>query len=206
MAEQQIAFYVNLNLCTGCKACQVACKDKSNLKPGVTWRRVAEYVGGNWAKDGNTVKQNVFAYYVSTACNHCQNPICVEVCPVQAMTKRADGIVMVDAEKCIGCRYCEWACPYGAPQFDQEAGKVTKCNFCADLLDTGQNPACVMACPSRAIEFGELKDLQAKYGTANEVEPLPEASLTEPALVLTPHRNAVRSGSGSGTLGNPEEV
>jgi anaerobic dimethyl sulfoxide reductase subunit B len=206
MAEQQIAFYVNLNLCTGCKACQVACKDKSNLPIGVTWRRVAEYVGGNWSKDGNTVKQNVFAYYVSTACNHCQNPICVEVCPVQAMTKRADGVVVIDAEKCIGCRYCEWACPYGAPQFDQAEGKMTKCNFCYDLLDTGQNPACVMACPSRAIEFGELTDLQAKYGTVNEIEPLPDSSLTEPSLVLTPHRSAQPSGTGSGKLGNPEEV
>jgi anaerobic dimethyl sulfoxide reductase subunit B (iron-sulfur subunit) len=206
MANKQKAFYVNLTACTGCKACQVACKDKWDLPVGVSWRRVAEYVGGNWVQQGNTYRQNVFAYYVSVACNHCAKPTCMEVCPAQAITKREDGLVLIDADKCIGCRYCAWACPYGAPQFNEALGKMTKCNFCYDYQDAGQVPSCVAACPSRALDFGELSDLQAKYGTLNAVEPLPDPSITQPALVLMAHKDAQLSGTGTGVLANPAEV
>lgn len=203
----QLAFYFNANLCTGCKACQVACKDKWDLDIGVTWRRVAEFSGGNWTvnPDG-TYENTVFAYYTSVACNHCENPLCRDVCPTQAITKREDGIVLIDQDKCIGCRYCEWACPYSAPQFDEARGVMTKCNMCVDSIDAGEPPACVGACPSRALDFGELDELRAKYGDVAALEPLPPAELTEPALVLTPHRNAVAVGSNAGKLANPEEI
>ena len=205
---KQYAFHFNSDLCTGCKACQVACKDKWDLNVGVTWRRVAEYSGGGWSTNPDgTYTHSVVGYYVSVACNHCQNPLCVEVCPTEAMHKTEDGIVMVDYEKCIGCRYCEWACPYGAPQFDEEAGVMTKCTFCADLLDKGQKPACVDACVMRALDFGELDELRAKYGDVDAIEPLPMANITEPSLVITPHRDAQVSGTGTGRIiSMPEEM
>jgi anaerobic dimethyl sulfoxide reductase subunit B (iron-sulfur subunit) len=197
----RLAFYFDASACVGCKTCQVACKDKNSLPLGVRWRRVYEYAGGDWVPHGDQMlPSNVFGYTMSVACMHCQDPLCVEACPAGAMTKRADGVVLIDADKCIGCRYCEWACPYGAPQFDEAAGVMTKCNFCQDLLAQGQNPACVDACPLRALQFGELTELQAKHGVVNAMEPLPSGSLTSPALVLTPHRHAQPSGAGTGQL------
>lgn len=204
----QLAFYFNASACTGCKACQAACKDKNNSPLGVIWRRVYHYGGGNWMqKDGFWTPNGVFAYSVSMACNHCEKPTCMEVCPAGAISKRSDGVVTINAELCIGCRYCEWACPYGAPQFDEQAGYMTKCNFCNDLLDQGQNPACVDACTMRCLEFGDLAELRAKYGDLNAIEPLPDSGFTQPALVITPHKNAQLSGSGIGRITNlPEEV
>ena len=204
----QLGFYFDANRCTGCKACQIACKDKSDLPVGVTWRRVAEFTGGSWVHNTDeSYDHTVFAYYTSVACNHCDNPICVHVCPTQALWKRdEDGIVQVDASKCIGCRYCEWACPYGAPQFDEEIGVMTKCNFCVDYIDAGEPPACVAACPSRALEFGDIEELRAQHGELAEVAPLPEASITEPNLVIDPHHSARAVGSTQGKLANPEEV
>jgi anaerobic dimethyl sulfoxide reductase subunit B (iron-sulfur subunit) len=208
---KQLGFYLDASACTACKACMIACKDKNNLPVGMNWRKVYEYGGGTWGPDPANptllVANNVYAYSVSIACMHCQSPLCVEACPAGAMTKNADGIVLVDADKCIGCRYCEWACPYGAPQFDETAGVMTKCNFCQDLQAQGQNPACVDACPMRALEFGELADLRAKHGIVNSIEPLASAEYTNPALVVTPHKHAQPSGRGTGrVLALPEEA
>ena len=207
MANQK-AFYFDASACTGCKACQVACQDKNDLPAGMLWRRVFSYGGGSWTQQGETMApNNLFAYSVSTACQHCQTPRCLQVCPAAAISKREDGIVLIDANKCIGCRYCEWACPYGAPRFNEEAGVMTKCNFCYDLQDQGLNPACVDACVMRALESGELAELQRKYGAENAIEPLPEARYTSPALVITLHKHAQRSGQGTGRILNlPEEV
>jgi anaerobic dimethyl sulfoxide reductase subunit B (iron-sulfur subunit) len=130
------------------------------------------------------------------------------VCPTKAIYKRAaDGVVLIDADKCIGCRYCEWACPYGAPQFNEEIGVMTKCDFCEDLLAAGNNPACVDACVMRCLDFGELSELREKYGDFNEIEPLPKSDITVPAFVVTPHPNTEVSGTGSGKLQTlPSEV
>jgi len=136
---------------------------------------------------------------------HCQDPACVAVCPTTAISKDENGVVTIDADKCIGCRYCEWACPYGAPQFNEAAGVMTKCNFCQDLVAQGQNPACVDACPMRALEFGELGDLQAAHGTLNAIEPLPSGDYTNPSLVITPHKDAELVGTGTGRILNLAE-
>ena len=199
---KQLGFYVNVANCTGCKACEIACKDKSNLPSGVRWRRVYEFGGGDWVQDGEqVVASGVFSYFVSNACNHCEKPICMEVCPASAISKRDDGIVLIDANKCIGCRYCSWACPYGAPQFNEEAKVMTKCNFCYDLQAQGEKPACVDGCPYRVLEFGDIEELRAKHGNLNNVAPMPDPSLTKPAVVYSPHKNT-RTSATSGQVMN----
>ena len=207
----QLGFYFDASACTGCKACQVACKDKNNLPVGVIWRRVYNYGGGGWvasaAHKDVMIPNNIFAYSISAACMHCENPVCVEVCPTTAMSKDENGIVSIDDDKCIGCRYCEWACPYGAPQFNEAAGVMTKCNLCKDLLAEGGNPACVDACPMRALEFGDIEELRAKYGTLDGIAPMPSGELTNPSIVITPHKNSEAVGAGTGHILNlPEEI
>ncbi len=206
MAER-LGFYFDQSICTGCKACQIACKDKHDTPVGVNWRRVVEYSGGTWQQTGDTFSPNVFTYYTSIACNHCENPVCVQVCPTTAMTRRDDGTVFVDADKCVGCRYCSWACPYSAPQFNADTGHMTKCDLCKDYRDTGQSPACVAACPSRALDWGKVEELQAKYpGSVVSMAPLPDPSITKPNLVIMPHRDAQPVGAGTGEIMNPEEI
>ena len=206
---KQLGFYFDASGCTGCKACAIACKDRSDLPVGTNFRKVYQYGGGNWANDpqnpGVMIPNNVFVYSLSAACMHCQDPICVEVCPVSAITKRDDGVVLIDKERCIGCRYCEWACPYGAPQFNEEKGYMTKCDFCQDLQAQGQNPVCVDACVMRVLKFGELEELKAEYGNVAAIEPLPIAELTSPSLVITPHKHAQISGQGTGHILSVEE-
>jgi len=205
---QQLGFWIDQQYCTGCKACQVACKDKHDLPLGVTWRRVVEYSGGSWSTDpaAGTFTPNVFTYYTSISCNHCDDPVCVAVCPTTAMHKGADGIVSVDPAKCVGCRFCEWACPYSAPQFDPSAGVMTKCDLCADELAEGRDPACVAACPSRVLHYGDIADLRAAHGDRADVAPLPDPSITRPNLVITPHRHAEPADAGTGSITNPEEI
>lgn len=205
------AFYFNSELCTGCKTCMIACKDKHNTPHSVLWRRVLEYSGGEWLPTAhNTYQQNVFAYYVSLSCNHCENPVCATGCPTKAMHKDENGIVWVDQTRCVGCRYCEWNCPYGAPQFDPELKKMTKCDFCRDYLAEGKAPACVAACTCRALDFGEYEELKKRYGEAANIAPLPSPTMTTPHFFCTPNRHSKPQGSTEGMRGklisNPEEV
>jgi anaerobic dimethyl sulfoxide reductase subunit B (iron-sulfur subunit) len=188
---KQYAFYFDANSCIDCKACQIACQDKNDLPGNVIWRRVIEYGGGDWVMQDNVMVPNgIFTYALSTSCMHCQNPICVDVCP--------SGLVNDDI--CLGCRYCEWACPYAAPAYRSDLGVMTKCTFCEDLLAVGENPACVDACVTRALDFGELSDLRAKYGNLDEMAPLPDAKFTSPSFVLTPYRASQETGSKVGKI------
>ncbi len=198
---KQLGWYFDAQACIGCKACEIACKDAHDLPIGIRWRHVWDYGGGTWAQeDGFLVPRGVFTYHVSTACMHCLEPACMAVCPSGAITKQKDGIVLIDPGTCVADRSCEKACPYGAPQFDRDRGVMTKCTFCANLLALGEQPACVAICPQRCLGFGEVNSLQEKYGTLAAVEPLPDASITEPALVITPHKYSQKSGFGTGVV------
>ena len=109
-------------------------------------------------------------------------------------------------KKCLGCRYCEWACPYSAPQFDQALGQMTKCDFCREELEQGGVPSCVAGCPTRALQFGEYDQLAARHDSGLLMAPLPPPLLTEPNFILTPHRDAKPGQARTGAICNPEEV
>jgi anaerobic dimethyl sulfoxide reductase subunit B (iron-sulfur subunit) len=189
------AFTLDASSCTGCKACQEACKDKNQLPVDVLWRRVIEISGGEWKQQKDAWTNNVFAYNLSIACNHCVHPKCAGVCPVNAFILRADGIVYIDSSKCMGCGYCSWACPYGAPQYNPMQGQMTKCNFCFDYIDAGLPPSCVAACPLRVLNFTKVDGGQWEVGGKKLWElpaiehpfPLPKNSHTEPHLSIKPH-------------------
>ncbi len=190
------AFTFDASACSGCKACQAACKDKNNLPVGVLWRRVYEVTGGDWQRKGEAWTNTVFAYNLSLACNHCVHPKCAGVCPTDAYVVRPDGIVYIDESKCMGCGYCAWACPYAVPQYDPDLGQMTKCNFCFDNIDAGLLPACVAACPLRVLDFIVVDDGQQAVGgkrllwsvpASEHPFPLPNYSRTEPHLAIEPH-------------------
>lgn len=186
--RKQLTFTFDQSRCTGCKACQIACKDKNDLPVGVTWRRVYESCGGAWPEADGLVASGVFTYYTSVSCNHCTDPICVSVCPSTAMRKGEAGVVVVDPAVCIGCGYCAMACPYEAPQYRAEQGIMTKCDGCPDRIAEGLAPACVAACPTRAL--GHLLT-SAPAPTSRQPEPLPDPALTRPNLIVGPHPRAV---------------
>nr|NQU89113.1 dimethylsulfoxide reductase subunit B [Bacteroidota bacterium] len=202
----RLAFYFDANACSGCKTCQVSCKDKHDLPVGILWRRVYEVTGGDWEKHGKAWKNNIFAYNVSMSCNHCEDPICLKNCPAKAITKRVDGIVEINPNKCLGCRYCAWVCPYGAPQFNEGKGIMTKCDLCADYIDEGKSPSCVDSCPMRAMDFGNYEELVEKYGDRGDIFPLPNRHHTQPSLLVKPHRSSPDVQLEKPEVSNMEEV
>ncbi len=174
----QLGFYYNMSTCIGCRVCQIACKDKNNLNVGTLYRRVYDLESGKYP--------NPRIDHLSIGCNHCADPKCVKNCPTGALSKRErDGVVLHDKSKCIGCRMCVWSCPYGAPQYKEDEGKVGKCDLCVDLLEKGEKPACVSACVMRALDVGEIGELRKKYGTAADALGLPDSSITDPSITIT---------------------
>ena len=126
----QYGFYVESNYCVGCKACQVACKDEHDLEVGQLFRKITTKESGQIIEQNKAFFSNVTAYHLSTSCHHCDEPACVKNCPTGAMNKNPEtGIVSVNQDRCIGCRYCTWACPYGAPQYNEQIGKTGKCDL-----------------------------------------------------------------------------
>lgn len=205
---KQYGFYIDTTICSGCKTCTLSCKDEKNQDLGPKFRRVYEYGGGEWVKQGETLwSQNIFTYYVSISCNHCMEPTCTIGCPTEAMHKREeDGLVVVDDTLCVGCRYCEMRCPYGAPQFDPIKKIMTKCDGCYERVSQGMLPVCVSSCPQRALDFDEIQVLREKYGTESEIAPLPKAHYTKPNLVIKAHIDAKMSDDKSGKILNSVEV
>lgn len=141
---QQYGFEVDLDRCSGCKACVTACHSLNGLEPGETWRVVGLLHGGS---STNPVQKTV-----TTTCHHCLEPACMHGCPVGAYEKDPlTGIVRHLDDQCIGCRYCLLTCPYEVPQYSVRKGIVRKCDMCAGRLAVGEAPACVQACPTEAI-------------------------------------------------------
>lgn len=147
---KKYAFLIDSSRCTGCRACEIACKNENKLPVGPRWRRVRVTEEGSYP--------NLQVTSLSFSCNHCDEPKCAEICPAGAYTKRSDGLVVHDESKCIGCRYCTMACPYGAPQYNPEADKSGKCRGCVERLDQGLEPACARICIYGALYFGDIND------------------------------------------------
>jgi anaerobic dimethyl sulfoxide reductase subunit B len=202
----QLGFFVNSDACSGCRTCQVACKDKNNLAAGLHWRRVYEVVAGGWLKKGDAWTNSVVAYHLSVACHHCIEPVCGKQCSVEAIWKRPDGIVLIDQSRCIKCNKCRADCPYEAIRYEAATNTVSKCDFCADLIDAGQRPTCVSACPNRALDFGDLDDLRRAHGTCDRVFPLDDSAISRPALVIAAHRHALIAKDREPEVGNWEEI
>ena len=162
---------IDLTRCVGCYSCIMTCKAEHGTPKGVFWAKVLEQEVGTFP--------SARRIFWPVLCNHCKTPACVEVCPSGATSQRSDGIVTIDYDKCIGCRYCMMACPYNVRIFMDEVtgyfsqgltpyeerkyqewqvGTVSKCNFCVERVDQGQEPACVVACPCGARVFGDLDD------------------------------------------------
>lgn len=205
----QYAFVFDSNKCSGCKTCQVLCKETYELPLSNLYRHVINYQGGSWKQNenGTYVSQGHFGYFISMSCNHCSNPACVRACPTGAMQKDPDtGIVWTDHNVCIGCRSCAMACPYGAPAYDETQGYMTKCNMCKDEVGAGNVPLCVSGCRDRALDFGTIEEMRSKYGSGDvEIEPLP-VNRTDPNYVLIPHeRSAQKTGTGTGHIVNMAE-
>lgn len=171
---QQYAFEVDLDRCSGCKACVTACHSLNGLDAGETWRDVGLLVGGTTA--------GPIMQHVTTACHHCLDPGCLSACPVNAYEKDpATGIVKHLDDQCFGCQYCTLACPYDVPKYHAEKGIVRKCDMCSDRLAVGEAPACVQACPHEAIAI-TVVDKQQVLENAEADHFLPAAP--EPHLTL----------------------
>jgi DMSO reductase iron-sulfur subunit len=184
------SFLFDMNKCTGCGACRLACTIENRLDLQKSWRRVDTF------NERRLPAAEVFHH--SVACNHCIDAPCMKACPSKAIRRDKDtGAVILDDGLCIGCRYCSWACPYDAPRFDEKNGVMTKCTLCAHRLEEGLEPACTSQCPTGALGFGDVKEQELVHEVKGypatgikpqvKIEPLrgddPAPELTAPAEV-----------------------
>jgi anaerobic dimethyl sulfoxide reductase subunit B (iron-sulfur subunit) len=174
---KQLGFYLDLDRCVQCHACEVACKAHNEVELGITWRQVV----GIWVGHYPDLIHRTITY----ACMHCGLPDCLEACPTGAITKRIeDGIVLVDRDLCNGCEACAEACPYGVPQFGQD-GIMQKCDLCVDRLTQGKQPVCIGTCPSEALRFGTLEEM-AKLPSAHQLE-----GPSQPSMLICGEKRSV---------------
>jgi Fe-S-cluster-containing dehydrogenase component len=173
-SAKKLGLVIDLDTCVGCQACATSCKEWNTQGYSAPLNDVNAYgsdPSGTWlnrihgyeVKEEGQSQSRVVNF--PRSCLHCEEPACVTVCPTGASYKRAeDGIVLVDYDKCIGCKYCSWACPYGAREVDPERKVMTKCTLCVDRIydqtkpESDRKPACVMACPTSARLFGDIHD------------------------------------------------
>lgn len=203
----QLCLVIDLNVCVGCHACVTSCKEWNTSghagalvdenpygadPTGTFFNRVQTFEVGEFPET-----QTV---HFPKSCLHCEDPPCVPVCPTGASYKRAeDGIVLVDYDKCIGCKYCSWACPWGVREIDEKRHEMTKCTLCVDRIYNPQlppelrKPACVLACPTNARLFGDIHDPDSEVSVAvrerGGYQLMPEWG-TRPANHYLPRRRA----------------
>jgi len=173
---QQYAFEVDLDKCSGCKACVTACHSLNGLEETETWRSVGLLVSP--PVPNGVVYQPPSQQHVTTACHHCADPGCANGCPVLAYDKDpVTGIVRHLDDQCMGCSYCIMKCPYEVPKFSKRLGVVRKCDMCSQRLAVGEAPACVQACPNEAIKITlvEVEDIQARYAKPQQNDFLPDS-------------------------------
>jgi len=182
----QLGFIFDSVKCVGCHACAVACKQELNTPLGVLYRRVIYKESGTFSGSGASALKRAFT---TMACFHCVTPVCVEACPTGAMAKEATfGTVQIDSARCVGCRRCAAACPYGAPQYNRETRRMEKCTGCAHrVIDSsggtpvrrpGLRPACVVGCPALALGF----DIKAACGGGTAPTSFYDRGRTAPAV------------------------
>ncbi|WP_428771546.1 sulfate reduction electron transfer complex DsrMKJOP subunit DsrO [Vibrio sp.] len=156
ISGKRYAMLIDLRKCIGCQACTVGCNIENQTPIGQFRTTVKQYQVT--LSDGSTQTQSATTFTLPRLCNHCDNPPCVRVCPVQATFQREDGIVMVDNKRCVGCAYCVQACPYDARFINEETLTADKCTFCAHRLEQGLLPACVETCVGGARVIGDIND------------------------------------------------
>jgi Fe-S-cluster-containing dehydrogenase component len=176
-AKHQFAYVINVNNCIGCGNCARACKRENDVPAAVFRTWVERYVvtdegvyvespkgalEGFKQVNAKIRREAKKSFTVPKMCNHCEDPPCVQVCPVGATFKTPEGFVLVDSEHCLGCAYCVQACPYGALFINPEKKKSDKCTWCYHRVKNGKLPACVTVCPNKARLFGDLKDPESE--------------------------------------------
>ena len=149
------AIITDLNRCTGCLACTVACKAINGVDVGNFWIKTLR-VGPHPIEGGSGTFPDVEMYFLPVQCQHCENPECVKVCPTEASHVAEDGTIQIDKDKCIGCQFCAMACPYGVRYLNQTERVVEKCTLCEQKIAQGELPQCVAQCGGRARFFGDL--------------------------------------------------
>ncbi len=177
---EQYSFEVDLDACSGCKACVVACHSLNGLDEGESWRDVGAIT--------STTQSPAIVQTVTTACHHCADPACANGCPTLAYEKEADtGVVRHLDDQCIGCQYCTMTCPYEVPKYNDRLGIVRKCDMCQSRLREGEAPACVQSCPNEAIRIRIVSTIEIEERSTYEVSLLPgtaPSSITKPSTTF----------------------
>jgi formate dehydrogenase iron-sulfur subunit len=168
MARKMV--FIDTSLCTGCKACSVACKAWNDLPAEKTQRIVSYQAQGDFTPNTWTYvrfreeyKDNKMHFnMLKLQCFHCDDPACMKACSSNAIYKTESGYTLIDKDKCIGCGYCAANCPWGVPKIDPATNKSTKCTGCIDRVENGMKPACAQICQPGAIQFGDYNEMMAK--------------------------------------------